>query len=45
MKIFTRKCNEAGIYSSCFKIPEAEHASVASRSRYGRSLPPIPALV
>ncbi|MDR1479595.1 MAG: hypothetical protein LBJ00_11710 [Planctomycetaceae bacterium] len=34
------------LYSSCFEIPEAEHASVASRSGYSRAKPiALPATV
>ncbi|MDR1477513.1 MAG: hypothetical protein LBJ00_01065 [Planctomycetaceae bacterium] len=34
------------IYSSCFEIPEAEHASVASRSGCSRAKPiALPATV
>ncbi|MDR1479179.1 MAG: hypothetical protein LBJ00_09570 [Planctomycetaceae bacterium] len=38
-------CTVCNLYSSCFKIHEAEHISVAFVKRLfkGRSLPPIPA--
>ncbi|MDR1480393.1 MAG: hypothetical protein LBJ00_15765 [Planctomycetaceae bacterium] len=52
-RIFARSENpirdhllESVSYSSCFKIPEAEHASVASRSGCSRAKPiALPATV